>query len=259
MSLIVDDLAAAVRGAKRELKNRIPDVKKTFAEVEDLVRREVDGIVDARENGRTVIPCLEFDGGALGNGARLRPGGHQAARRGDRAPGVLARAGGGLERGDRRVPGPEPLPRSSRPIPPSTATSASSSRAGRRSSASTGRSRRSRPGSIPRWRRPAPSSTGCGATGAKARCTSIPTGNAPMPIGSAVASPATGPSACLRTWTPARSSAGSTPATGGSTATCSLATGAPTSPSTALFGPPPRRSRRQRSAACSGPTRAGRR
>ena len=61
MSLIVDDLAAAVRGAKRELKNRIPDVKKAFAEVEDLVRREVDGIVDARENGRTVIPCLEFD------------------------------------------------------------------------------------------------------------------------------------------------------------------------------------------------------
>jgi hypothetical protein len=60
MSLIVNDLAAAIRTTKRELGTQIPVVKKVFGEVEDYVRREVDDIVGARERGRPVIPSIEY-------------------------------------------------------------------------------------------------------------------------------------------------------------------------------------------------------
>ena len=60
MSLIVNDLAATVRAAKRELKARLPDVKKVFAELEEHMRREVDDVANARERGRTVIPAVDF-------------------------------------------------------------------------------------------------------------------------------------------------------------------------------------------------------
>ena len=76
------------------------------------------------------------------------------------------------------------------------------------------------------------SSTGCGHT----RASSIPTGNAPMPTACAAASPATRRSASRRTWTPARSSAGSIPATSRSTSRSSPATGAATIRSTARTG-----------------------
>ena len=56
-----------------------------------------------------------------------------------------------------------------------------------------------------------------------------------MPTASAAASPATRRWACRRIWMAARWSAGSTPTTGTSTATCSPATGAPTSRSTARW------------------------
>ena len=64
------------------------------------------------------------------------------------------------------------------------------------------------------------------------RASSIPTCNAPMPTACAAASPATRRSASRRTWTPAPSSAGSTPATSASTRRSSPATGAATIPST---------------------------
>ena len=60
--------------------------------------------------------------------------------------------------------------------------------------------------------------------------------SAPTPTASAAASPATRPSASRRTWTPARSSAGSIPATSASTSTSSPATGAATIRSTAPIG-----------------------
>ena len=65
--------------------------------------------------------------------------------------------------------------------------------------------------SLPRRAR---SSTGCGPT---TRASSIPTCSAPTPTASAAASRATRRSASRRTWTPARSSAGSIPATRAST------------------------------------------
>jgi hypothetical protein len=41
MSLIVNDLAATIRATKRELKAKLPEVKKVFAEVEEHMRRIV--------------------------------------------------------------------------------------------------------------------------------------------------------------------------------------------------------------------------
>src|SRR5262245_35701116 len=60
MSLIVNDLAATIRATKRELKAQLPDVKKVFAEVEEYMRHEVDGVVGARERGQAVIPSVDF-------------------------------------------------------------------------------------------------------------------------------------------------------------------------------------------------------
>ena len=60
MSLIVNDLAAAIRATKRELRTQISEVKKVFAEVEEHVRREVDEIVGACQRGRPLIPSIEF-------------------------------------------------------------------------------------------------------------------------------------------------------------------------------------------------------
>ena len=68
---------------------------------------------------------------------------------------------------------------------------------------------------------------------ATTRACSIPTASAPMPTACGGGSPATRRSACRRTWTQARSSAGSIPAISASTATSSPATGAATIPSTA--------------------------
>jgi predicted fused transcriptional regulator/phosphomethylpyrimidine kinase len=52
VSLIVEDLAATIRTIKRDLKTRIPEVRRNFAEVEDHIRREVDDIVDGRGRGQ---------------------------------------------------------------------------------------------------------------------------------------------------------------------------------------------------------------
>jgi hypothetical protein len=60
MSLVVNDLPAAIRATKRELKTQIPEVKKVFAEVEDHIRREVDDIVGTRERGDPVIPSIGY-------------------------------------------------------------------------------------------------------------------------------------------------------------------------------------------------------
>ena len=60
MSLIVNNLPAAIRATKRELKAQLPDVKKAFAQVEEHMRREVDDIVGARERGQAVIPSVDF-------------------------------------------------------------------------------------------------------------------------------------------------------------------------------------------------------
>ncbi len=66
MSLVVKDLAAAIRAAKRQLKAQIPDPGQVFAEVEQDLRREVEEILEARAQGRPVIPSVDY--------AKLRSG-----------------------------------------------------------------------------------------------------------------------------------------------------------------------------------------
>lgn len=60
MSLTVDDLPATIRATKQEIKAQIPDLEKTFVEVEELMRREVEEIQDARARRQPVIPELDF-------------------------------------------------------------------------------------------------------------------------------------------------------------------------------------------------------
>ena len=67
MSLGVRDLAATIRATKQRLKAQIADRRKVFAEVEEDMRREVEGIRDARAQGLPVIPSVDY--------AKLRSGG----------------------------------------------------------------------------------------------------------------------------------------------------------------------------------------
>lgn len=60
MSLIVDDVPKAIRDAKRQLRGQLPELDRIFAEVEDEMRREADGIAEARERGGPVIPELAY-------------------------------------------------------------------------------------------------------------------------------------------------------------------------------------------------------
>ena len=60
MSLAVDDLPATIRTTKRKLKAQMPDLEKSFAEVEELMRREVEEIQERRARNQTVIPSIDF-------------------------------------------------------------------------------------------------------------------------------------------------------------------------------------------------------
>ena len=60
MSLIVNNVDAAVRVTKQALRAQLPAVKRVFAEVEEQMLRDVDDIVAKRERGQVVIPSVEF-------------------------------------------------------------------------------------------------------------------------------------------------------------------------------------------------------
>src|SRR5260370_28311808 len=60
MSLVVDDLKAAIRATKRRLKAQIAEPRRLFAEVEDDLRREVEEILEARAQVRPVIPSVDY-------------------------------------------------------------------------------------------------------------------------------------------------------------------------------------------------------
>lgn len=67
MSLIVNDLAAAIRATKQRLKVQIADPRKVFAEVGDYMRREVEEISEppsspASSSGKSRIACLASAG-----------------------------------------------------------------------------------------------------------------------------------------------------------------------------------------------------
>ena len=77
-----DELAATIRATKERLRLQIPDLRKTFAEVEDHVRREVDEIQEARAGGRSPVPSIDL-------GDVSRGGVSEAALRDVRRRGVV--------------------------------------------------------------------------------------------------------------------------------------------------------------------------
>jgi hypothetical protein len=60
MALQIDDLAAAIRNAKRELREQLPNYREVFAEVEAALTRDADHIATLREHGEPVIPEIAF-------------------------------------------------------------------------------------------------------------------------------------------------------------------------------------------------------
>lgn len=58
--LTADDLRATIRATKRILRARIPDLRKSFAQIEELVRRDVDEIQEARAASRSLLPAIDF-------------------------------------------------------------------------------------------------------------------------------------------------------------------------------------------------------
>ncbi|MFT4067021.1 DUF1479 domain-containing protein [Paraburkholderia sp.] len=61
MALRIDDLPAAIRNAKRELRAMLPNYREVFAEVEAAMTRETRHIADLRDRGEPVIPEIQFD------------------------------------------------------------------------------------------------------------------------------------------------------------------------------------------------------
>jgi len=60
------DMPAAIRATKTQLRQRIGDVGKAFARVEELMRAEVEEVVAQRERGEEVWPVVRFDDIAAG-------------------------------------------------------------------------------------------------------------------------------------------------------------------------------------------------
>ncbi|CAG9192632.1 conserved hypothetical protein [Paraburkholderia tropica] len=61
MSLQIDDLPAAIRAAKRELRERLPNYREICAEVEADMIAQAEHIAALRERGEPVIPEIRFD------------------------------------------------------------------------------------------------------------------------------------------------------------------------------------------------------
>ncbi|WLE62049.1 DUF1479 domain-containing protein [Burkholderia plantarii] len=61
MALHIDDLPAAIRAAKRELRAALPNHREVFAEVEAAMREMAREIAALRERGAAVIPEIRFE------------------------------------------------------------------------------------------------------------------------------------------------------------------------------------------------------
>jgi hypothetical protein len=60
-ALMIEDLPAAIRQAKRELRAQLPAYRDIFQEVEADMRRKVEAIVRDREQGLPVIPEIRYE------------------------------------------------------------------------------------------------------------------------------------------------------------------------------------------------------
>ncbi|WP_244816689.1 DUF1479 domain-containing protein [Caballeronia sp. Lep1P3] len=61
MALHIDDLPAAVRAAKRELRSMLPDYRERFAQVQAAMIDEAERIAALRARGEPVIPEIRFE------------------------------------------------------------------------------------------------------------------------------------------------------------------------------------------------------
>jgi len=60
MSFKIENLAEAIREAKRKLRRENPNYARTFAEVEAEIERRVAEVVDERDSGGEVIPTVQY-------------------------------------------------------------------------------------------------------------------------------------------------------------------------------------------------------
>jgi hypothetical protein len=61
MALQIDDLPAAIRTAKRELRTALPNYRAVFADVEAAINAEAQHIARLRDHGEPVIPEIQFE------------------------------------------------------------------------------------------------------------------------------------------------------------------------------------------------------
>ncbi|KND61943.1 hypothetical protein BVER_01545 [Candidatus Burkholderia verschuerenii] len=60
MALVIDDLPAAIRQAKKELRAALPNYREVFAEVEAAIGAQAKAIAAQRDRGENVIPEIQF-------------------------------------------------------------------------------------------------------------------------------------------------------------------------------------------------------
>ena len=58
LNIRVDKIGEHIKALKRDLRAKLPDLKKVMAEVEDFTKREVDEIAKARAAGRNLVPVI---------------------------------------------------------------------------------------------------------------------------------------------------------------------------------------------------------
>ena len=66
-SLHIEDMPAAIRSVKRQLRQSLPSYREVFEEVDAEIRRKVDVIVGQRQRGESVIPEIQYADIAAGH------------------------------------------------------------------------------------------------------------------------------------------------------------------------------------------------
>lgn len=59
-ALVIEDIPAAIRQAKQELRERLPHYRRVFADVDESFREDAERIAECRARGDSIIPEIEF-------------------------------------------------------------------------------------------------------------------------------------------------------------------------------------------------------
>jgi hypothetical protein len=60
LNIRVDRIGEHIKATKQVMRARLPDLNRVMAEVEDDLKREVEIIANARAKGGTVVPIIEY-------------------------------------------------------------------------------------------------------------------------------------------------------------------------------------------------------